>query len=199
MAEIKRNIKVKLNLSDADRACVDQILHVYPTACNYVSKYAYKHHIISQSRLLKDLQTTLRERYGLSRSLARSVIKTVADDYKGQNHKKKWKRIRYNRKTQVFHWKIDYVLTDEEFCLNILPRKWKCKIVDFDKYFYLTDCFCFEDAKIIKGINSYYMKIPVLIINEDMGKVEKILTELVVSVLWFRIEKKMFKAEELNS
>lgn len=190
MDTLKRTLKIRLPLTEAEKTCLSQYMSTYPKACNYVSKYIYKHEVLSQQELLKVLREDLNKRYNMNSYAAKSVIKTVAALYKERKSDyEKWKRLKF--KKHQFHWGIDYVLKENEFYLRTCNEKINFEIVDYNRYFDMFLDIFFGPATIQKGSLHYYLHIPITITGLDMTNRAKLRVLPYIWWLWRPIKKNL--------
>ena len=82
MEQMTITAKVQIVVSETDKVLLDETMSAYCDACNYVSDFVFKTHILIQPQLNKVLYYDIRAKYNLKSQMAQSVFKTVIARYK---------------------------------------------------------------------------------------------------------------------
>lgn len=194
MQEIERDIKIKLPLTIAEKSCLSRLISVCPKACNYVSKYIYKHKISSQTQTLEFCRTVLEEDYNLSYNTVKAVVRTVTTKYKEREKQgQKRKRLRFTKKDCFFYYKVNYYISDKQFYIDILNTKVELTPIDYEKYFGVFDKVSFGPATIERTLFETFLHIPITIHTQELTKVEEVFADVGIAILWAPIKRRFIK------
>lgn len=163
MEQITVTAKIQIIVSDTDKALLDETMHVYRQACNFVSDYVFRTHDLKQFSLNKVLYTTLREKFGLKSQMAQSVFKTVIAKYRTiLENQENWIKPCFKKPQYDLVWNRDYSLTQDRFSINTLKGRVKLSYYaeGMSKYFD-HDIYRFGTAKLVNKHGKYFLHIPV--------------------------------------
>lgn len=163
MEQITVTAKIRLPVTDADKALLYETMSAYREACNYVSDYIFRTHNLSQVSLNKALYYDLRSRFGLKAQMAQSVLKTVIARYKTiRKNQKDWIKPLFKRPQCDLVWNRDYSLKRDCFSVSTLAGRMKLPYFadGMQKYFGLS-VYKFDTAKLVCKHGKYFLHIPV--------------------------------------
>ena len=163
MEKITVTAKIQIIVSDTDKALLDETMHVYRQACNFVSDYVFRTHDLKQFSLNEVLYTTLREKFGLKSQMAQSVFKTVIAKYRTiLENQENWIKPCFKKPQYDLVWNRDYSLTQDRFSINTLKDRVKLPYYaeGMSKYFD-HDIYKFGTAKLVNKHGKYFLHIPV--------------------------------------
>lgn len=155
--------KVQVYVPNEYQNLFNKTMDVYSSACNFVSEYIFKTHILKHVELNKELYRLLRENFNLKSQMAQSVLKTVVSKYKTILHnQKKWIKPVFDKPQCDLVWNRDYSLTQNLFSVNTLEGRIKLPYAEkyISKYFD-KDKYSFGTAKLVHKRNKYFLHIPV--------------------------------------
>ncbi len=165
---ITSKIQIMVN-DDNDKQLLDDTMHAYKRACNYVSDYVFKTHDLKQFSLNKALYSDLRDKFNLKSQMAQSVLKSVIARYKTiLENDNKWIKPSFKKSQYDLVWNRDYSLNKNMFSINTLNGRIKFNYYSkgFDKYFN-SDLYKFGTSKLVYKHNKYFLHIPIIItVNE---------------------------------
>lgn len=186
MSERTQTIYIKIPLTSAEKACLDNLPSTYKRACQYVSKYVYKTRILNQRQILKALYDYLNDTFHINRCMAQTIIRTVVEEYKKS---KRWRYLRLKWKYTP-RWKHDYLLTDDKFYINLLNGKIQHTPLTYDEYFGICAIYQFGDGELINKWGTYYLKIPFTFEIDGCGKWEERFVLTYLKHLWRKMKRK---------
>lgn len=155
--------KIQLVTSDEDKASLDKTMDTYRKACNYVSAYVFRTHILKQASLNEALYSDLRSRFGLKSQMTQSVLKTVIARFRSVlTNEKAWVKVQFKKPQYDLVWNRDYSLSNNVFSLNSLEGRLKLSFFSkgMEQYFD-SSIYSFGTAKLIQKHGKYYLHIPV--------------------------------------
>ena len=163
MEQMTITAKIQIVVSETDKVLLDETMSAYCDACNYVSDFVFKTHILIQPQLNKVLYYDIRAKYNLKSQMAQSVFKTVIARYKTiLENEGKWIKANFKKPQYDVVWNRDYSLNDNYFSVNTLKGRVKLSYFSegMEKYFDHS-IYKFGTAKLVNKHGKYYLHIPV--------------------------------------
>ena len=166
MEQVTITSKIQIIVNDDNvKSLLDDTMHTYKNACNYVSDYVFNTHDLKQFSLNKALYSNLRDKFNLKSQMAQSVLKTVIARYRTiLENENGWIKPSFRKPQYDLVWNRDYSLNKDMFSINTLSGRIKLKYYasGFDKYFN-TDLYKFGTAKLVYKHDKYFLHIPITI------------------------------------
>ena len=166
MEQVTITSKIQIIVNDDNvKSLLDDTMHTYKNACNYVSDYVFNTHDLKQFSLNKALYSNLRDKFNLKSQMAQSVLKTVIARYRTiLENENEWIKPSFRKPQYDLVWNRDYSLNKDVFSINTLSGRIKLNYYasGFDKYFN-TDLYKFGTAKLVYKHDKYFLHIPITI------------------------------------
>ncbi len=106
--QITLTAKIKLALTDEQKALLNKTRTAYTDALNFISDYIYRTHIKSEKKLNEELYSQVKIRFGLKSQMVQSCIKRVLAGYKAMDtNGLGCKRPAYTKKQLEMVWDRD--------------------------------------------------------------------------------------------
>jgi IS605 OrfB family transposase len=171
MGSMTITAKIRLEVTNANKASIDRTMSIYRDACNFVSQYVFKTHDLKQRSLNDKLYADLRANFGLKAQMAQSVLKTVIARYKTVlANEGKWIKPTFKKPQYDLVWNRDYSLTKDFFSVNTLDGRIKLSYHDEAmKHYFDLDKYKFGTAKLVSKHGYYFLHIPVTFEIEDVN------------------------------
>lgn len=155
--------KIQLVVSVEQQVSLDATGDAYRRACNFVSEYVFRTHILKQSSLNKELYYVIRDKFGLGAQMTQSVLKTVIAKYKTLlANRYEWVQPKFKIPQFDLIWNRDYSLTQNLFSVNTLNGRLKLAYCSkgMEKYFN-KNIYKFGTATLVSKHGKYFLHIPV--------------------------------------
>ena len=122
MEQVTITSKIQIIVNDDNvKSLLDDTMHTYKNACNYVSDYVFNTHDLKQFSLNKALYSNLRDKFNLKSQMAQSVLKTVIARYRTiLENENEWIKPSFRKPQYDLVWNRDYSLNKDVFSINTL-------------------------------------------------------------------------------
>ena len=110
MEQVTITSKIQIIVNDVNvKSLLDDTMHTYKNACNYVSDYVFNTHDLKQFSLNKVLYSNLRDKFNLKSQMAQSVLKTVIARYRTiRENENEWIKPSFRKPQYDLVWNRDY-------------------------------------------------------------------------------------------
>lgn len=164
LLQLTLTAKVKILPTPEQKQALQQTLHTYRKACNFVSHMVFETRELSQSKLHMTTYRDLRSMFGLRSQMAQSVMKTVSARYKSlRSNRHPWTRIAFKKPEYDLVWNRDYSYskTKQHFSVNTLSGRIHLpfEMKGMERYF--DGSWTFGTAKLVTKRGKYYLHLPV--------------------------------------
>jgi len=166
--------KVKIHPTIEQILLLQETVHAYRKACNFVSRLIYDSTILVKAKLHKMTYQNLRSNFGLRSQMAQSVLRTVLAKYKtvkSNGHGSSLIRFKKPQYDLVFN--RDYSLVKGLFSVNTLEGRIKVPFETKGLEHYFDGTWKFGTAKLVNKYGKWFLHIPV---TKDFKETE--LTEI---------------------
>lgn len=152
--------KVKIMPEPEQIVLLQQTLHAYRLACNFVSRLVFD----KKEQLKKSLhQVTYRELrsvFSLRSQMAQSVLITVLARYKSlTSNQHPWKEIHFKKPEYDLVWNRDYSLNKQTFSVNTLSGRIKIPFEKKGMETYFDSSWKFGTAKLVHKHGKFFLHI----------------------------------------
>src|SRR5687768_2813605 len=152
---------MKIKPTSEQMVSLQQTLHAYRSACNYVSSIVFERKERSQSALHALTYRPLRAAFSLRSQMAESVLKTVLARYKSLvSNKHPWSLVVFKKPEYDLVWNRDYSLTKQGFSVNTLSGRVKVPFEMKGMETYFDGTWTFGTAKLVYKRGKFFLHIP---------------------------------------
>lgn len=152
--------KLKILPSEEQQTLFSETMHAWKAACNYVSAYIARTHVLNHKSLNDTLYRDLRAKFDLPSQMAQSVLRTVIAKYKTiLTNQKEWIQLVFKVPEVDLVWNRDYSLTKDVFSVNTLEGRTKVMFVSTGMEHYLDGTWRFGTAKLKNKHGKWFLHI----------------------------------------
>ena len=168
--ELTKTAKLQIYVSEENKLLLLDSMRAYSDACNYISKYIYTTHDLSQVSVQKHTYNAVRVNYNLPSQMACNAVRTVIGSYKtNKTNGFEWAECKYNTPQMTLSWNRDYSFTQEKFSVGTLAGRIK---VDYAKIgmeqYFDKSTYHFGTAKVVYKHGKFFLHIPVNYTSDEL-------------------------------
>ena len=158
-----KTVSVKLYPTKTEQAFLRHTMQEYKKACNIISDFVFRTHILSSNNIQRYLYSTLRQETTLPSQMICSAIRDVVGKYKSLiSNKHRWRKIKFSKNKVSYQWRKDYSLVKGD--MSIATVNGRVHIGFAKKYvapYFDVNTYQFGGATLIERNGKFYMQIAV--------------------------------------